>query len=86
MISDRERGCLQHALGLDRNRNPFRNHFFAEPGSPDDEVFAAMAKRGLARLTTKPPAGQLAANMWRVTEAGARAVGTTAEQARRIAS
>ena len=85
-LSDRERECLEHALGLNRNRNPYRNYFSAEPGSPDDRAFVALERRGLARLARKPTPGFCPDNLWRVTEAGARAAGASADQARRIAS
>lgn len=85
-ISDRERDCLQHALGLNRARNPYRNMFMAEPGSPDDLVFQELQRRGLARLHSGPRPGLYPDNSWRVTEAGARAAGATDDQARRIAA
>ncbi|PZU87890.1 MAG: hypothetical protein DI527_18145 [Chelatococcus sp.] len=84
-LTDHERECLQHALGLNRNRVPYRNYFNAEPGSPDDVVFVELQRRGLARLV-RGPLGIAPDNLWRVTEAGARAAGADAEHARRIAA
>lgn len=83
-LTPQERACLQHALGLNRNHIPFRNHFCAEPGSPDDKVFAELERRGLARLFAKP-FGVIPHNTWRVTVAGVCAVGAAAH-AERIAS
>lgn len=83
-LSDHERGCISHALGLNRNRVPFRNHFAAEPGSPDDDVFVELERRGLARLFSKP-FGIVTCNTWRVTAAGVRAIGA-GDHAERIAS
>lgn len=83
-LTPHERECLMHALGLNRNYIPFRNYFCAEPGSPDDLVFVELERRGLARLFAKP-FGVIPDNTWRVTVAGACAVGAGAH-AERIAS
>lgn len=74
-LTAHERLNLQHALGLDRNHVPYRNHFVADPGSLDDLVFVALQSRGLAALVSAPQPGFMPCNLWRATTAGIAAAG-----------
>lgn len=72
-LSRNERDCIEHALGLNRARRPYRNFFAAEPGSPDHEAFVKLAARGLAQLGRRTSPG-FPCDIFIVTEAGQRAV------------
>lgn len=72
-LSRNERDCIEHALGLNRARRPFRNFFAAEPGSPDHEAFVRLAARGLAKLMRRADPG-FPCDYFAITEAGQRAV------------
>lgn len=72
-LTRNERDCIEHALGLNRARRPFRNFFAAEPGSPDHEAFVRLAARGLAQLRRRAGPG-FPCDYFAVTEAGQRAV------------
>jgi hypothetical protein len=73
-LSRAERDCVEHALGLNRARRPYRNFFAAEPGSPDHETFVLLVARGLAWLARRAGPGQ-PCDLFAITEAGQRAVG-----------
>lgn len=76
-ITRSERDCIEHALGLNRARRPYRNFFAAEPGSPDHEAFVTLAARGLAALMRRSAPG-FPCDIFAVTEAGQRAVHVSA--------
>ena len=47
VLTDRERGILEHALGLDRAGAAYRNHYTASCGSADMQVCLVLAGKGL---------------------------------------
>lgn len=76
--TESEAGLIRHALGLYPTGgilfDPWRNHFCATPGTDDDLAWKAMTARGWARLVGRPH-DLLPYNTYRVTGAGAAAVG-----------
>jgi hypothetical protein len=48
-INETERELMRHALGLNREREAFRNHFVCGEGHSDYDAWEALAARGLAR-------------------------------------
>lgn len=72
-LTRNERDCIEHALGLNRARRPYRNFFAAEPSSPDHQDLLRLTARGLARLYRHAAPGQ-PCDLFSITEAGQRAV------------
>lgn len=75
-LTRNERDCIEHALGLNRARRPYRNFFAAEPGSPDHIALQSLLARGLTWLQRRAGPGQ-PCDLFAVTEDGQRAVGVT---------
>ncbi|MEL6280848.1 MAG: hypothetical protein AAFR28_18500 [Pseudomonadota bacterium] len=78
-LPDRHAEVLRRALGLDKSDAPSKNRFAAYPGCIDWEGCRALVESGLMRddgpLLPRPLFGP--ARVFRVTEAGAKAVGST---------
>lgn len=67
---------MRHALGLNRQAVPFRNHFVCAPGSTDYPAWEAMFEKGWATRRGPGGLGMCAEDfIYHVTEAGRAAAG-----------
>jgi len=76
-LTERQKEIIQHALGLNRSDEPYRNKFVAGPGSSRWDDLIALELRGYVKRMS---AGieLLSGNVffW-ITESGAKAIGST---------
>lgn len=52
-LTQNELDILRHALGLNYQAKPFRNHFCTGPGSADHPTYMALVDKGL--MVRRPP-------------------------------
>jgi hypothetical protein len=49
ILSADQRKLIRHALGLDREKVAYRNHYAATPGNPEFDAWCDLEKRDLAK-------------------------------------
>lgn len=73
-LTEKQKEIIQHALGLNRAKKPFRNRFVTGPGSKDFEVLESLEANGCAKRNEHWLTGG-DIFFW-ITEKGAEAVGS----------
>lgn len=72
-LTEAERDDMRHALGLNRGKEAYRNHYAASPDTNDDALWKGLCAKGFAeRLPARSFDGHL--NIYYVTDAGRRAL------------